>query len=464
MEDNVAWVNTEFNGINCSDKRLNRRFIKVAQSMMESPDSNIHQAMGNWSDSKAAFRLFDNDKLEYEEILKPHVQRIIERTERLEGNEILLAIQDSTTLNYTHHKKKIGINKLFRTPGFTTDVKGFHLHNTLLITEDGLPLGLLNQEVWQQIPSIVPNKRRPITEKASYRWLKGLQAVSAASINKRVITVCDRESDIYEFFVEAQRLSEYYLVRAAKDRILSTKGMTINRHIDTVEPSGIIKVDIPGNGQRVARTAILEVKYSNVQLEPVQRLPEAKNGLLPYLTVNVILAKEKEPPKGIKPLNWLLLTNHEITDFACAVRCCKWYALRWKVEEYHKVLKAGCKIEDCQLQTFERLTRYIALMSIIAFRLFWLTIVGRSAPDESCETILSSNEWKALYCRVHKTSKIPKSVPTIRDAIRMLGKLGGFLGRKNDGEPGIVVIWRGWKKLQELSNFYSLMQIGHTCG
>jgi hypothetical protein len=413
MEDNVAWVNAEFNGIDCSDKRLTKRFIKVAQSMMDSPDSNIHQAMGNWSDSKAAFRLFDNNKLEYDEILKPHAQRSIERARRLEGDEILLAIQDSTTLNYTHHKKKIGINKLFRTPGFANDVKGFHLHNTLLITEDGLPLGLLNQEVWQNLQSTIPHKRRPITE---------------------------------------------------HDRILSTKGMTITKHMDAVAPSGSIKIEIPGNGQRVARTAMLEVKYSTVRLKPVQRLPEAKNGLQPHLSANVILAKEKCPPRGIKPLNWLLLTNHEISDFSCAARCCKWYTLRWKVEEYHKVLKAGCKVEDCQLQTFERLTRYIALMSVIAFRLFWLTNVGRSAPNESCETILSPNEWKALYCRVKKTSKIPKSAPTIRDAIMMLGKLGGFLGRKNDGDPGIVVIWRGWNKLQELSNFYTLMQMGQNCG
>ncbi len=465
MDGNDIWVQTEFNGINCGDKRLNKRFIKVAQSMMASPDNNIHQAMGTWTDSKAAFRLFDNSKVEYTEIYKPHIQSTLERIEQLDQNEVILSIQDSTTLNYTHHKNKKGINKLFRTPGFSTDVKGFHLHNTLLITEGGLPLGLLNQEIWHNDAPKVNRKRRPITEKASYRWLKGLQATQGLSASNKVITVCDRESDIYEFFIEATKLNKYFLIRAQQDRKLSTNGLTIKRYMENIKISGTLALNIPGNGLRKERIANLEVRHSKVALKAVQRLPEAKLDSIKDIELNVIMVQEKNPPNGIKPLYWFLLTNYPVTDFTSAIRCCKWYTLRWKIEEYHKVLKSGCKIEDCQLQTFERLTRYIALMSVIAFRLMWITMIGRNAPHESCECALRPEEWKALYCAVNKTSAFPKTPPNIKEAIKMLGCLGGFLGRKNDGDPGIVVIWRGWNKLQELAKFWSIMQMGQaSCG
>mgnify|MGYP000663421756 CR=1 FL=1 len=165
-------------------------------------------------------------------------------------------------------------------------------------------------------------------------------------------------------------------------------------------------------------------------------------------------------------LDWLLLTNHPIENIEQARECCRWYTLRWKIEEYHKILKSGCNVENCRLETIERLGRYIALKSVIAFRLLWMTLVNREIPEESCTIFLKESEWQALHCRHHKTNIIPSKPPSINEAIRMIASLGGFLCRKGDGELGNIVIWRGWQKLQEMSEIWGIMKppCFQTCG
>ena len=445
------WIENEFKQINCNDTRLNRRFIKVAQSMMASPSDNIHQAMEDWTESKGAYRLFDNENLQREEIIFTHAQNTLYRANSTEKKEILLAIQDATTVNYTHHPKKKGLKNLHQQESYANSMKGFHLHNVLLMTESGLPLGMLRQEVFQNEGSLVHHKQRPIEDKKSYHWLQGLQAT--AEIQERtIIHICDREADIYEFFMEAEKLNQYYIIRASKDRRLATGPETLRTVMNAEHVSGEVEITVPGNGKRKERKAILKIRYKQVKLKAPQRALAAQREPLKDLEVYVIFALECNPPGDYEALDWVLLSNYPVASFEESLQCLKRYRFRWNIEEYHKILKSGCNIEECQLQTFERVNKFIALMSVIAFRLFFMTLVNRVCPDDSCVVILKKHEWEALCLSTTKT--LPVEPPTVREAVRMIAKLGGFLGRNSDGEPGITVIWRGWDKLQTIAEFY----------
>ena len=197
MEDEIVWVSKEFKNLDLKDKSLNKRFINVASGLMSSPTKTINQAMKNWSESKAAYRLFDNKKFDRDLIMSSHKESTIERMNSFSEEEVFIAIQDSTTLNYTHHPKTTGLKKLHRQKDYATSMHGFHLHNLLITTSDGIPLGLLSQDVYHNDAPQVNHKHLPITQKKSFRWIEGLRTTYELSkTGKKIVTVCDRESDI----------------------------------------------------------------------------------------------------------------------------------------------------------------------------------------------------------------------------------------------------------------------------
>ncbi len=466
QQDN--WCSNEFSSIKLGDKRLNRRLLKVASNLMNNPTEPIQAACDNWSEAKAAYRLFDNDKLQEATLLQAHQTETIKRLEKSEG--IIFAIQDTTTLNYTHHPNKKGINKINKHAGFVGPSTGCFLHNTLLMTESGLPLGLLDQKIFQHsTEEKIDHKRRPITDKQSYRWIESLKVTKFLCLERTVVTVGDRESDIFELFVEAEEITAKVLIRATKDRILAKDSPeqaheTLWTHMRKTPLAGIQTIQLPARHNQPERSATLEVRYSEITFKPPQRYPGAKAKQLPPVTMRVVWLYETGSPPDVEPLEWMLLTNMPINSIDDAVKMGRWYRLRWQIECYHRILKSGCKVEECRLETYERLKRYLRLKSIIAFRLFWLTIINRVQPEASSSEILKEHEWKALCCHITKTTNAPLEPPTIKEAVRMIAKMGGFLGRKNDGEPGMTYIWRGWEKLALIAEFWLSMHIEATCG
>ena len=335
------------------------------------------------------------------------------------------------------------------------------MHSTLAVTPAGMSLGMLTQSFFTRPiggPSRKPNEVRklPIEEKESYRWIEAFeQTVALAPGDVQVVTVCDAEADIYEMFALAQEREADLLVRASADRCLAEEG--VNKLWGKVERCSIVgnlTVQIAKNQNREARQAKVSVRFTQVRLKPPWR-PNGKK--LPYLTLNAILVREDNPPAEVdEPIEWLLLTNTPVDDCFSAVRVIEWYCCRWHIEVYHKIIKSGCAVEDCRLQTADRLQNFIALMCIIAWRLHWLTYINRAEPDLPCTSILTTAEWQALYMRIHKTTVLPKTPPTVHQAVRWIAQLGGFLGRKSDGEPGITVIWRGWQRLQDIASTWYL--------
>ena len=450
------WCLDEFATAELKDARLNRRCGELAVQFAMQPSGPINQACEDWADAKAAYRFFDNDKVTPERIRAPHHQRTVER---IAQHKQVLAVQDTTFLNYTHHPQTeelgaIGTKRQHQ--------HGFGMHSTLAMTTQGMPLGLLTQAFFtrpEDEPAHRPEECRklPIEEKESYRWLQAFeQTLVLAPPGVEVITVCDREADIYEMFAFAQEQEASLLVRASSNRVLlDDEVRKLWLKVETQPIAGYLTVHISGNDKRKARQATVSVRFTSVTLKP----PWRPNGLkLPSVTLNAILVREKDPPPEIdEPIEWLLLTNTPVVSFVQAHEVIQWYCCRWQIEVFHKVLKSGCRVELCRLQTADRLYNFIALMSVIAWRLHWMTYINRCQPDLPCTVVLTTIEWEALYMRIHKSTRLPDTVPTVRQAVRWIAQLGGFLGRKSDGEPGVTTLWRGWLRLQDIAATWDLV-------
>jgi len=450
------WCLDEFATVEWQDARLNRRCVELATQLAMQPNGPINQACEDWADTKAAYRFFDNDKATPERIRAPHHQRTVKR---MVQHEQVLAVQDTCFLNYTHHPQTAGLGAI-GTKG--QNQRGFGMHSTLAMTPQGMPLGLLTQDFFirpADEPSHRPEELRllPIEEKESYRWLQAFeQTLALAPSGVEVITVCDREADIYEMFAFAKKQQASLLVRASSNRLLLDD--EVRKLWPKVEKQPVVaclSVHIAGNNKRKARQATVSVRFTSVTLKP----PWRPNGLkLPAITLTAILVREENPPADIdEPIEWLLLTNTSVTSFDQAYQVIQWYCSRWQIEVFHKVLKSGCRVEECRLQTTDRLFTFIALMSVIAWRLHWMTFINRCQPELPCTVVLTTIEWQALYMRIHKSTTLPDRVPTVHQAVRWIAQLGGFLGRKSDGEPGVTTLWRGWQRLQDIAATWYLV-------
>ena len=274
----------------------------------------------------------------------------------------------------------------------------------------------------------------------SYRWVQAFEkTIELSPAGVQVVTVCDREADIYELFVLAQERQASLLVRAADDRCLQgdeTKHLWSKVERQPVQ--GELSVQITGNDRRKERQATVTLRACTVKLRPPWRTEQKK---LPVVTLQAILVREENPPENLaelgdhEPIEWLLLTNTAVNNFEQAEQVVAWYCCRWQIEVFHKIIKSGCRVESSRLQTAKRIQNYITLMCIVAWRLHWLTYINRTEPDLPCTHILTTVEWQALYMRIHKTTQFPSKLPTVRQAVRWIAQLGGFLGRKSDANP-----------------------------
>ena len=450
-----SWATEEFSRVGLNDRRLNRRCQKMAEAMEQQPTEPINQACEDWADTKAAYRFFDNPKVAADKILAPHCRRTVKR---MKSHALVLAVQDTTFLNYTHHPQTAGLGEIGTKQ---QQQRGFGMHSTLAVTPQGMPLGLLAQQFFERPIGEAAHigselQYLPIEEKESYRWVEAFQqTIALKPEGVQVVTVCDREGDFYEMFVMAQERRADLLVRASADRRLDEEAKSLWVKAESQRQAGELTIEMVGNNERKARRAMVSVRFCAVTLRPPWRPQKMK---LPPVTLTAILVREEHPPADLQdPIEWLLLTNTLVEDFRQAVQVIGWYCCRWQIEVFHKIIKSGCRVEDCRLQTATRLQNYIALMSVVAWRLQWLTYINRTNPQAPCTAVLTVVEWQALYMRIHKTTTLPPSPPSTRQAIRWIAQLGGFLGRKSDGEPGIVVIWRGWQRLQDISATWALL-------
>jgi hypothetical protein len=431
----------------------------MAEAFGAHPQAPINQASADWQDTKAAYALFAHPHALPAQILLPHQQHTLER---MAAHPLVLAIQDTTFLNYTHHPATKDLGPI------GGGQRGLVMHSTLVVTPHGLPLGVLDQQIWTRPDTEKDAKRakqRPIEQKESHKWLTALrECVSLTPSEIRLVTVADREADIFEFLAEAEDLQVEYVIRAAQDRGLKGEVDLLWAHMAKQQLVGSVTVEVPRRGSKPARNAELSVRLAHLTLRPPQRSADDPGVWLEPLEVWALWLHEDRPPEGAEALDWLLLSNVAIESWQDATERIGWYCLRPLIESWHKILKSGCTVEECRLESAERLQPYLTLMGIIAWRLFWLTHINRQVPEASCTTILADHEWKALYTAIHRRATLPATPPTVRQAVRWIAQLGGFLGRKGDGEPGITTIWRGWSRLADMADLYLITHPSEDTG
>jgi len=458
--DAQDWADEEFGGAQIFEGRLRTRLSTLARDFFNQPGQPIPLACeGSEAKTKAAYRFFNNRRVDMDILLKGHTEASLERAQQ---QRTVLAVQDTTSVNYTAHPSTDGLGPINTKKDNGT---GLILHSTIAFTLEGTPLGILDAQCWARDPEEAGENRRglPIEEKESVKWLKSYRRTAEAqrlSPKTLFVSTGDREADIHELFLEAQNnpSGPKLLIRANRSRqrkARDAEGVETDDYEylwDKLlqEPlSGTLEIHIPRQGSRPARDATLEIRFARLMLSP----PKNKARLAP-VEVWAVHAQEVGFSKAVKePVDWMLLTTVPVTSFEEACERVRWYSLRWGIEVFHRVLKSGCRVEDRQLGDAESIKKCLAIDMVVAWRIHLLTKLGRETPNLPCDVVLSEDEWKVLYAVVHQEPP-PKTPPSLRDAIRMVAKLGGFLGRKGDREPGTITIWRGFTRLAAMVEGY----------
>jgi hypothetical protein len=466
------WILNETATADIGDKRLNRRYQIVLNAMSEKPSLKFPAGCNGRAEMEAAYRFVDNDKVSDKQILLPHRDATLER---IRAEKVVLIPQDTTELDMTRPKE------VMTGAGPLNDESrvGFHDHALLAYTTEGVPLGVVAADIWARdfdgFEKDADQKRaerraKSIEEKESYRWLAGYrEACRVAQEAPGTLVVClsDSEGDIYECVVEGQKETDArkaeWITRACQDRALvvdrdkapdcpnklraqvASTRILDHMTVEVREREPKSKDDRKRKQPREARTAQLTVQAARVKL----RAPDRPGKKLPNIEVNCVLVTEPNPPEGAEPVEWLLVTSLPIDTVEQVLTIIRYYSGRWAIEIYFRILKSGCKVEESQLHKAERFLPYLALCMIVAWRVAYLMMLGRECPDLPCDVAFDEDEWKTAYTVV-KNQPPPKKPPSLKTMVELVASLGGYLGRKCDGEPGPKAIWVGLQRLTDL--------------
>lgn len=484
------WIEDEFRTVTLDDQRLNARLCQLIGQKWEKPQQSFSAA--GHAEAMAASRFFQNEKVTQEKILAAHRAAVLERI-RAGGLRRVLFLADTTECDYTTRKNLLGAGPLS-----SQDRRGFFAHNLLVVTPERVALGLWNTFIYarddDEHGKSAERKSRPIEQKESFRWLDGYRRaceLAAQAPDCQVIYVTDREGDIYEIFVEywqrrAQGLPVAELLirskenrclepfdealaagpaepgsppgaaatKPAREKILSRLAAApvlgqVQFHVPAATREKKTKGKCPKPVLRSARDVEQEVRATRIHLKPPHR-SAAAGGPLPGVELTVVEAREVNPPAGEEPLVWVLLTTLPGESFAPVREVLEWYLCRWEIELFHKVLKSGCRMEEMQQHFDFTLTPAIVLCMLVAWRLLYVMRLGRTCPDLPCDVVFDQSEWQSVVV-VLKGRAALQHKPTLGEMVRMIAKLGGYLGRKNDPPPGMKCLWIGMTRLADFA-------------
>ena len=462
----AEWAQMEFASADLGDQRRTKRLVTVAQHLARHPGGTLPQAFPEWDQLKAAYRFFSQPEITYEEILRPHWERT--RARCREPGEYLL-IEDTSELDYTAHPLTAELGSIGNGQG-----RGLLLHSTLAVKveawdldqrPEGVALGLFGQRCWcRRRPARGGRewwRQRMKRPRESQRWGAVLEEVSPPPAGSSWIYLADREADFYEPFERCQRRGVHALIRAYRDRKLvePDQGYEHLKQVAAQAPVlGQMTVRLRSRAGAPARTAIVEVRAAAVKLQGPWR-PE---GQKPELSLNVVEAREVDPPPGVEPLHWLLLTTLPCTRWLEVRRIVARYAARWWVEEYHKALKSGAGVEDSQLEEAYRIQSLIAVLAVVAVRLLNAKWLARTRADEPVDPDVFGPQALAILAVMFGS---PKGGWTHQNALVCVARMGGFLARRGDGLPGWRTIWRGWQRLMWMCDGLDIIKHkGKRCG
>lgn len=464
QETPADWATHEFARAPLADQRHIKRLQRIATAFAQRPTASIPEACGNLAAVKATYRFVENDAIVAAAIREPHHQATVQRASL---HPVILAVQDTTSLNYSTHPYTEGLGPICHT---STSI-GLLVHSTLAITPAGQPLGFLHNAVRARNPRARVSSResRKLSDKESHKWIESLQAcqaVAAVCPRTTLVNITDREGDLYDLFVQALKVPEpsrvQLLVRARHDRKLVDESKSLWEQVAAQAVAASLQIRVGRRGDQPSRLAQLNIRFCAVQLKAPKRKAQQ-----PSLQLWAIEARETNPSKSTTPILWRLLTTLPVSTAAEAIEKVRWYSQRWQIEVIHKVLKSGCKVEQRQMQTAERLERVLSIDLVVAWRVLALCKAARELPEDPISDWLSEAQWQALWSYIHQRTAVPKTSPTVRQAVRWIAQLGGFLGRKSDGEPGTTTLWRGLQQLDAMTKMWELCHStngGQKCG
>ena len=443
-----GWAAQELATLDLGDVRRNARIKAMATRMADRPGASIPQTFETQAETMAAYRALWSEATDPDAILSAAQAACLDRVRQ---ERLVLAIQDTTELDFSDHPGTTGMGRL---KAANNPARGCLVHTVFAVSDEGVPLGRWWQKLWTRDPDSGSTREhwrtRPFDDKESFRWVEGLRAVHAAQpAETTVVTIADREADIYEVFAEPRPAGSELLIRGCYDRQLRDEEQHLWATVESQSVAGGWTLRLPRTRERPPRPATVEVRFAVVTLDP----PHWRAGgvKLPPVTLTAVLVTETSvPPGDEKPVRWLLLTTLPVDDVADAQTVVRYYTYRWLIERYHYILKSGCKLEDTQLRTLDRIRRLLALYCLVAGRLLWMTYSARVDADQPCTVAFTDLEWQTAFRYHHPAAPLPAQPPPLHQVVRWVARLGGFLARKSDGEPGVKVLWRGLTRLQDI--------------
>lgn len=450
------WTQEEMAGVQLGDKRLNERAQRLLQGRWEQPSRSFYRSFGRGSDSQRAYELVENPRPEIHlgSLLAPHQ---LQTARRMAAEKVVLLAQDTTALSYNGLQQTQGLGQITK-----DSTRGLLLHSLQAFRLDGILLGTAWAELWARPPQSNTAQRndQSVDDKESGRWIRALQTAGerARQMPQTQLIVCgDRESDIYELYDQIIPLPSnvQLLVRGQHDRRLSD-GTLLWETLSLAPVGGTMKVDVPRGKQRPARVATLHLRWRKLEIQPPA---VALKKSWPTLRLNALLAQEVGAPAGAEPIQWLLVTTWPVNSLKMARRLVGWYALRWGIECWHRVLKVGCGVERRQMKTALALERALALDMIVASRVLLLKRLGQEHPDLPADTFYSSEELDVLEVKRQETGKFQTQEKlTVFQANILTAMLVGFWARNCDGHPGDQILAEGLQALHLLVHYEASRQ------
>jgi len=465
------WAQNEFGGASLGDARLSKRLVNVAAAKAEVPDRAFSGvAKGDWPAVKAYYRMIDQPEesaVSMSSILAPHRKRTVRR---MKGQKTVLCLQDGSDLVYTNLDRCEGLGEI-GTNQTGAKSRGLHLHSTFAVAPNGLPLGVLRAQCaapkGKSPEDDRPTFAVPIEEKKTFVWIehhRDLVELASEMPNTRLIDVCDREADFFELFDKQRQIPCVdLLVRARYNRTITEEPFKLFAAVGQAPVQSRVRLHLPRQSarpkkskqqarpKRSKRTAEMALRSIPIRLRPAHYLADREP-----IEIRVIHALEEDPPPNTKPVEWFLLTTIDITSAEDAEQCLRWYCLRWRIEDWHRVLKSGCRIEDLGHTTAERLRRAIAINVVIAWRIMLMTLLGRETPELPAEVLFSDIELRTLHAYAKKKRLKPPAL--LGEAVTLVAKIGGYLGRNSDPPPGHQLLWQGYAEFQFMCLGFALLE------
>jgi len=436
----------ELSELDLGDIRRNERFVKIIDNLIRKPGNSIPQLSDDWYETKATYEFFKSDKFSHDDLIKAIRQYGVSNVEA----STVLVVHDRSSFSYNNLEATQGLGYVENKLG-----RGILSQNSIAVSACGTPLALLNQILWtrpmEQLGKAVKRKEKLPEQKESYKWCQSIKTCNEL-LDKKIkkIHIADREADIYEVFFMPPDANAELLIRACQNRKIA-QGSPLWQHIHQSPIKQTIALTVLDKDTGKSRQIKADVRHSEVEiLRPRNQSSE-------YESVKLTAIEIKEKSKRQNAIHWQLLTTLDVNTAQDINRYIQWYTYRWLIERFHFALKSGCKVEQLQLKQADSLKKAIATYSLASFKIMQMTYQSRATPQANCEIVFTKQEWQTLFSLATHSAQIPKNPPTLKQAVTWIAQMGGYLNRKSDGPPGLITIWRGYRKLTECVKLFSII-------